>query len=49
MKAIIIEDEPLSAAELRTSLAGVAPYIEVVATASSVAEAAETVGLSNTT
>ena len=44
MKAIIIEDEPLSAAELRTSLAEVAPYIEVVATASSVAEAAETVG-----
>ena len=43
-KAIIIEDEPLSAAELRTSLAEVAPYIEVVATASSVAEAAETVG-----
>ena len=44
MKAIIIEDEPLSAAELRTSLAEVAPYIEVVATASSIAEAAETVG-----
>ena len=44
MKAIIIEDEPLSAAELRTSLAEVAPHIEVVATASSVAEAAETVG-----
>ncbi|MBQ7893825.1 MAG: response regulator transcription factor [Alistipes sp.] len=44
MKAIIIEDEPLSAAELRTSLAEVAPYIKVVATASSVAEAAETVG-----
>ena len=44
MKAIIIEDEPLSAVELRTSLAEVAPYIEVVATASSVAEAAETVG-----
>ena len=43
MKAIIIEDEPLSAAELRTSLAEVAPQIEVVATASSVAEAAETV------
>ena len=42
MKAIIIEDEPLSAAELRTSLAEVAPYIEVVATASSVAEAVET-------
>ena len=44
MKAIIIEDEPLSAAELRTSLAEVAPHIEVVATASSVAEAVETVG-----
>ena len=43
MKAIIIEDEPLSAAELRTSLAEVAPHIEVVATASSVAEAVETV------
>mgnify|MGYP001078546292 FL=1 len=43
MKAIIIEDEPLSAAELRTSLAEVAPYIEVVATASSVAEAVETI------
>ena len=43
MKAIIIEDELLSAAELRTSLAEVAPHIEVVATASSVAEAAETV------
>ncbi|MFR9250728.1 MAG: LytR/AlgR family response regulator transcription factor [Alistipes shahii] len=37
MKAIIIEDEPLSAAELRTSLAECAPQIEVVATASSVA------------
>lgn len=44
MKAIIIEDEPLSAAELRTSLAEVAPHIEVVATASSVAEAVETLG-----
>ena len=44
MKAIIIEDEPLSAAELRTSLAEVAPPIEIVATASSVAEAAEAVG-----
>jgi len=44
MKAIIIEDEPLSAAELRTSLAEVAPHIEIVATASSVAEAAEAVG-----
>ncbi len=43
MKAIIIEDEPLSAAELRTSLAEVAPHIEVAATASSVAEAAEAV------
>ena len=43
MKAIIIEDEPLSAAELRTSLAEVAPHIEVVATASSVAEAVETI------
>lgn len=42
MKAIIIEDEPLSIAELRTSLAEVAPQIEVVATASSVVEAAET-------
>ena len=44
MKAIIIEDEPLSAAELRTSLAEVAPHIEIVATASSVAEAVEAVG-----
>ena len=43
MKAIIIEDEPLSVAELRTTLAEVAPQIEVVATASSVAEAVETV------
>lgn len=43
MKAIIIEDEPLSAAELRTSLAEVAPHIEIVATASSVAEAVETI------
>lgn len=42
MKAIIIEDEPLSVAELRTTLAEVAPHIEVVATASSVAEAVET-------
>lgn len=41
MKAIIIEDEPLSVAELRNTLAEVAPYIEVVATAASVAEAAE--------
>ena len=40
MRAIIIEDEPLSVAELRTTLAEVAPQIEVVATASSVAEAA---------
>lgn len=39
MRAIIIEDEPLSVAELRTTLAEVAPQIEVVATASSVAEA----------
>ena len=37
MRAIIIEDEPLSVAELRTTLAEVAPQIEVVATASSVA------------
>lgn len=44
MKAIIIEDEPLSVAELRNSLAEVAPHIEVVATASSVAEAADIVG-----
>lgn len=43
MKAIIIEDEPLSVAELRTTLAEVAPQIEIVATAASVAEAAETV------
>lgn len=43
MKAIIIEDEPLSIAELRNTLAEVAPHIEVVATASSVAEAAEVV------
>ncbi len=43
MKAIIIEDEPLSVTELRTSLAEVAPQIEVVATATSVAEAAEIV------
>ena len=41
MKAIIIEDEPLSVAELRTTLAEVAPQIEIVATASSVAEAVE--------
>ena len=40
MRAIIIEDEPLSVAELRTTLAEVAPQIEVVAKASSVAEAA---------
>ena len=40
MSAITIEDEPLSVAELRTTLAEVAPQIEVVATASSVAEAA---------
>ncbi len=40
MRAIIIEDETLSVAELRTTLAEVAPQIEVVATASSVAEAA---------
>lgn len=40
MRAIIIEDEPLSVTELRTTLAEVAPQIEVVATASSVAEAA---------
>lgn len=44
MKAIIIEDEPLSVAELRASLAAVAPHIEVVATASSVAEAVEVIG-----
>lgn len=31
MRAIIIEDEPLSVAELRTTLAEVAPQIEVVA------------------
>lgn len=43
MKAIIIEDEALSVAELRTTLAEVAPQIEVVATASSVAEAVEVV------
>jgi len=43
MKAIIIEDEPLSIAELRNTLAEVAPHIEVVATATSVAEAAEVV------
>ena len=36
----VMEDEPLSVAELRTTLAEVAPQIEVVATASSVAEAA---------
>lgn len=41
LKAIIIEDEPLSVAELRAALAEVAPHIEVVATAPSVAEAAE--------
>ena len=40
MRAIIIEDEPLSVAELRTTLAEIAPQIEVVATASSVTEAA---------
>lgn len=43
MKAIIIEDEPLSVAELRTTLTEVAPQIEVVATAASVAEAAEVI------
>ena len=43
MKAIIIEDEPLSVAELRNTLAEVAPHIEVVATAQSVAEAVEIV------
>lgn len=42
MKAIIIEDEPLSVLELRTTLAEVAPQIEVVATASSVGEAVDT-------
>lgn len=44
MKALIIEDEPLSVAELTNTLAEVAPQIEVVATAASVAEAAELVG-----
>lgn len=44
MRAIIIEDEPLSATELRTALGEVAPHIEVVATAGSVAEAATVVG-----
>ena len=44
MRAIIIEDEPLSAAELRTALGEVAPQIEVVATARSVAEAAVVIG-----
>lgn len=43
MKAIIIEDEPLSVAELRTTLAEVAPQIEVVATVASVAEAAKVI------
>lgn len=43
MRAIIIEDEPLSVAELRNALAQVAPSIEVVATAASVAEAAEVI------
>jgi len=43
MKAIIIEDEPLSVAELRTTLAEVAPQIEIVATAASVAEAAKVI------
>ena len=43
MKAIIIEDEPLSVAELRTTLTEVAPQIEVVATAASVAEAANVI------
>lgn len=43
MKAIIIEDEPLSVAELRNTLAEVAPHIEIVATAQSVAEAVEIV------
>lgn len=41
MRAIIIEDEPLSVVELRTGLQEVAPDIEVVATAPSVAEGAE--------
>lgn len=45
MRAIIIEDEPLSVAELRTTLAEVAPQIEVVATASSVAEAAAVIAV----
>lgn len=44
LKAIIIEDEPLSVAELRAALAEVAPGIEVVATAASVAEAVRVVG-----
>lgn len=44
MKAIIIEDEPLSVSELRNTLAEVAPHIEVVATAASVAEAVEITG-----
>ena len=43
MKAIIIEDEPLSIAELTNTLAEVAPHIEVAATAASVAEAVEVV------
>ncbi len=43
MKAIIIEDEPLSVAELRDALHEIAPHIEVVATASSIAEAKTTI------
>lgn len=43
MRAIIIEDEPLSVAELRNALRVVAPSIEVVATAASVAEALEVI------
>lgn len=43
MKAIIIEDESLSIAELRNTLAEVAPHIEVAATAASVAEAVEVI------
>lgn len=39
MKAIIVEDEPLSITELRNGLTEVAPWIEIVATVGSVSEA----------
>lgn len=44
MKAIIVEDEQLSTAELIGSLGEVAPWIEVVAVARSVEQAVEVIG-----